>query len=50
MILKVHISMMSGLHHKVVENCSPMSNYTGSGGNLLLLFQDNVWVPSSRVK
>jgi hypothetical protein len=49
MILKVHLSMISGFHHKVDENCSLLGYYAGSGGNLLLLFQDNVWVPSSRV-
>ena len=45
MILKVNLSMISGFHHKVDENCSLLGYFVGSSGNLLLLCQDNLSVP-----
>jgi hypothetical protein len=43
-------SMISGFHHEADENCTLLGYYTMSNGNFLLMFQDNLSVPSSTVK
>ena len=42
--------IISGFCRKVDENCALLSYYTVSHGNFLPAFQDNLSVPSSRVK
>ena len=40
----------SNFHREVDENCSLLCHYAGSSGNSLTTFQDNLLVPSSRIK
>lgn len=42
--------MISGFHHKVGEICALLGYYTVHSGNYLPTFQDNVLVPSRRIK
>ena len=44
------LRITSGFHHKVEQNCTLLGYYAASSGNLLLAFQDNLSVPSLRVK
>jgi len=41
---------MSGFQHAVDDNCAFLGYYTASNGNFLLIFWDNLSVPSSEVK
>jgi hypothetical protein len=38
---------ISGFRREVHENCALLGYYTGSSGNFLLTFRDNLSVPSS---
>jgi len=40
----------SGFYHKTDENCTLLGYYAASSANLLLMFQDNLSVPSLGVK
>ena len=42
--------MISGFRCEVDVNCALLGYHTVSSGNFLLMFQDNLSVPSSRVK
>jgi len=42
--------MISGFHHKVDEICALLGYYTVYSGNSLMMFRDNLPVPSSMVK
>jgi len=42
--------MISGFQDEVDENCAPLGYYAASGGNSLQTFQDNLLVPSSKIK
>jgi hypothetical protein len=42
--------MILGFNHKVEEICPLLGYYTACSGNSLTLFQDNLSIPSSRVK
>jgi hypothetical protein len=42
--------MISGFHHDVDEICALLWDYAGYSDNPSLTFQDNVSVPSARVK
>jgi len=41
--------VVSGFHHRVVENCVLLGYYAASSGNFLPMFWGNVWIPSSRM-
>jgi hypothetical protein len=41
---------ISGFRHDVDEICALLGYYTALGGSYVLTFQDNLWIPSSRVK
>jgi len=42
--------MVSGFCHEVDELCTPLGNYAVYSGNSLLMFRDNLLVPSASVK
>jgi hypothetical protein len=42
--------VISGFHHDVGEICTLLGYYMALNGNPLLMFGENVSVPSSRVK
>jgi hypothetical protein len=43
------LSMTSGFHHKIKENCTLLGYYAARSGNLLTMFPDNLSVASTRV-
>jgi hypothetical protein len=47
--IKHIIEVISGFCCKVDEDCSLLGYYAASSGNYLLMFGDNLLVPSSRV-
>ena len=42
--------VFAGFRHEVAENCALLGYYAASSGNFLPTFQDNLSVPSSKVK
>jgi hypothetical protein len=42
--------VISGFHRDVDDICSLLGYYTAQSGNSVLTFQDNLSIPSSRVK
>jgi len=44
------VSVISGFHREVDENCALLGYYAASNGNFLPTFRDNLSVPSSGVK
>jgi len=49
-VKKVQVYMISGSRHEVYENCALLGYYAVSSGNFLLMFRDNLSVPTSGVK
>jgi len=45
-----NLCMISGFRHEADENCVLLGYYTASSSNCLTTYQDNLSVPSSRVK
>jgi hypothetical protein len=48
--LHQNLSVISDFRHDVDEMCTLLAYYAASNGKYLLMFQDNISVPSSRVK
>jgi hypothetical protein len=48
--IKLLLTLISGFRHDVDEICALQGYYAASCGNSLLMFWDNVLVPSSRLK
>jgi hypothetical protein len=42
--------VISGFRREVVENCALLCCYAASSGNFLLMFRENLWVPSPGFK